>query len=100
MPSETNAAAPTATSTLVRRPALRCRHCRSAPISVASTKATTTPTERSSKWARLKLAMDDTRCPLDGSPRPFCRAREIWLDGNKPQGQYWFVGLELVSSDA
>jgi hypothetical protein len=35
----TKAAAPTATSTWVRRPAVRSRYCRSAPISVPSTKA-------------------------------------------------------------
>ena len=39
MPISENAAAPSATSTLVRSPAERCRHCRSSPIAVPSTKA-------------------------------------------------------------
>jgi len=39
MPKSTNAAAPTATSAFVRKPADRCRYWRSAPISVPKAKA-------------------------------------------------------------
>ncbi len=39
-PRSENAAAPTATSTFVRRPADRCRHCRSRPMRVPNTKDT------------------------------------------------------------
>lgn len=41
MPRSTKAAAPTATSTLVRSPAVRWRYWRSAPIRVPSTNAAT-----------------------------------------------------------
>src|ERR1700730_17600284 len=39
MPRSTNPAAPVATSTLVRSPAVRWRYCRSAPISIPQTNA-------------------------------------------------------------
>src|SRR5262249_16756498 len=55
MARSTKAAAPTATSTLVRSPAVRWRYCRSAPISVASTKATARLTSVSRKSAVWKV---------------------------------------------
>ena len=54
-PMETNVAAPMATRTFCAKSALRWRYWRSAPISVASTKATATPTERLIRWENSKL---------------------------------------------
>src|SRR3954464_15188349 len=61
MARSTNAAAPTATRTLVRRPAVRWRYCRSAPISVPSTKAVNKLSSVSAKsaiWNVVRNRMD------------------------------------------
>src|SRR3954470_19734186 len=60
MARSTKAAAPTATSTLVRRPAVRWRYCRSAPISVPSTKAVVrliSVSRKSASWKVVKNRM-------------------------------------------
>lgn len=60
MPRSVKAAAPTATSTLVRRPAVRCRYWRSAPIMVPSTKAQTrlkTELRNSPAWKAWMIAI-------------------------------------------
>src|SRR5438067_8477050 len=56
MARSTKAAAPTATSTLVRSPTVRWRYCRSAPISVPSTNAVARLTSVSMKSAVWNVA--------------------------------------------
>src|ERR1700758_1031154 len=66
----TKVAAPTATSTWVRKPPPRCRYWRSAPISVPSTKAANRLTSESRKSGnaneRMKAIVDqDAECDLN-----------------------------------
>src|SRR5690349_18340283 len=63
MARSTKAAAPTATSTLVRRPAVRWRYCRSAPMIVPNTKAVPRLTSVSKKSAVWKVVRNFIACP-------------------------------------
>src|ERR1700679_1973962 len=77
-PRCTNAAAPTATSTMVRRPALRWRYCRSSPIKAPKTNATPSATSAFRNWPVSKrsnglMRASDRRTP----PGPWRGALEL-----------------------
>src|SRR5271155_3494901 len=59
-PISTKVAAPTATSTWVRKPPPRCRYCRSAPIKVPRTKAPARLTSESKKSLRANESRNAT----------------------------------------
>src|SRR5689334_14113926 len=86
MARSTKAAAPTATSTLVRRPAVRCRYCRSAPISVPSTKATARLSSVSKKSAVWKVVRNFiAAAPGSGDLLQFQQARVTLFVGKSEQ---------------